>query len=65
MGRLEDAGYGVGIRASELLFHRDRPGKREIRLINMLQVGAKMEVGNEVPLSNLVYCINLLENHVW
>lgn len=37
-GRLDDAGFGVGVRVIELLCHREKPGRRETRLINMLQV---------------------------
>ncbi|GAB9473703.1 hypothetical protein Gpo141_00010851 [Globisporangium polare] len=35
--RLDDAGFGVGVRVVELLCHREKSGRRETRLINMLQ----------------------------
>ncbi|KAF1336515.1 Trafficking protein particle complex subunit, partial [Globisporangium splendens] len=35
--RLDDAGFGVGVRVGELLCHREKSGRRETRLINMLQ----------------------------
>ena len=35
-GRLEDAGHGVGVRLLELLIHREKANKREIRLISIL-----------------------------
>lgn len=38
LGRLDDAGFGVGVRVVELLCHREKSGRRETRLINMLQV---------------------------
>merc|ERR1712118_151586 len=34
--RLEDAGHGVGVRLLELLIHREKANKREIRLISIL-----------------------------
>ncbi|DAZ93279.1 TPA: hypothetical protein N0F65_010903 [Lagenidium giganteum] len=34
---LEDAGFGVGVRVMELICHREKSGRRETRLINMLQ----------------------------
>ena len=36
VGRLEDAGHGVGVRLLELLIHREKANKREIRLISIL-----------------------------
>lgn len=39
--RLEVAGERVGVRAAELCSFRDKPGKRETRLVNMLQVGGQ------------------------
>ncbi|GLE04300.1 hypothetical protein PINS_up016061 [Pythium insidiosum] len=35
--RLDDAGFGVGVRVLELLCFREKSGRRETRLINMLQ----------------------------
>ncbi|TMW69523.1 hypothetical protein Poli38472_001679 [Pythium oligandrum] len=35
--RLDDAGFGVGVRIQELLCQREKAGRRETRLINMLQ----------------------------
>lgn len=37
MYRLDELGYGVGIRLSEVLFLREKYGKRENRLLPMLQ----------------------------
>lgn len=34
--RLEDAGYGVGLRMLELLCHREKGNKREVRLLGIL-----------------------------
>lgn len=36
--RLEDFGYAVGIRVAELQLYREKPGKRETKLLAMLQV---------------------------
>lgn len=36
--RLDDAGFGVGVRVGELLCHREKAGRRETRLLGMLQV---------------------------
>lgn len=35
--RLEDAGYGVGLRLLEALAYRERGSRREVRLIEMLK----------------------------
>ena len=35
--KLEEAGYGVGLRYAELVGCRERLAKRETRLVNMLQ----------------------------
>ena len=35
--RLEDAGYGVGLRLLEVLSYRERNSRREIRLLEMLK----------------------------
>ncbi|KAI9984783.1 hypothetical protein PInf_006243 [Phytophthora infestans] len=35
--RLDGAGFGVGVRVVELLCHREKSGRRETRLLNMLQ----------------------------
>ena len=35
--RLETLGHHVGLRTLELLSYREKPGRREIRLLNMLQ----------------------------
>lgn len=35
--RLEDAGYGVGLRLLEALSYRERGSRREVRLIEMLK----------------------------
>lgn len=35
--RLSEAGYGVGLRLLELLFHRERNGRRERNIINILR----------------------------
>jgi trafficking protein particle complex subunit 5 len=34
---LDDAGFGVGVRFLELMYHREKAGRRETRLISMLQ----------------------------
>lgn len=34
--RLEDAGYGVGLRMLELLSHREKGNRREVRLLGIL-----------------------------
>jgi hypothetical protein len=38
LSRLEDTGFGVGVRVLELLCYRERSCKRETKLLNMLQV---------------------------
>ena len=35
--RLEDSGYGVGLRLLEVLSYRERNSRREVRLIEMLK----------------------------
>ena len=35
--RLEDSGYGVGLRLLELLSYRERNSRREVRLLEMLK----------------------------
>lgn len=35
--RLEDAGYGVGLRLLEVLSYRERNSRREVRLLEMLK----------------------------
>jgi len=35
--RLEDSGYGVGLRLLEVLSYRERNSRREVRLLEMLK----------------------------
>ena len=43
--RLHSLGFGIGIRLNELVHLRDKPGKREIKLITVLQASTCLQSG--------------------
>ena len=41
--RLHSLGFGIGLRLNELIHLRDKPGKRELKLITVLQASARLK----------------------